>query len=168
MYPPMKLDGEEELYLRPMNCPHHHHLYLARARSYREMPLRLAEYGKIFRYEAHGALSGLMRTRGFCQNDAHMYCTYDQAQSEFANSCVCTPRITTSWASPTTTCGCLCRTGLGIGAAPTGHCRARLRGTLRPRHPHRAARARRDRPEPAALSPELFPALYRIPEASTP
>ena len=85
MYPPMKLDGEEELYLRPMNCPHHHHLYLARPRSYREMPLRLAEYGKVFRYEAHGALSGLMRTRGFCQNDAHIYCTYDQAQAEFAN-----------------------------------------------------------------------------------
>lgn len=84
MYPPMKLGDEEDLYLRPMNCPHHHHIFLARPRSYREMPLRLAEYGKVFRYEAHGALSGLMRTRGFCQNDAHLYCTYDQAKDEFA------------------------------------------------------------------------------------
>ncbi len=82
MYPPMKLE-EEEFYLRPMNCPHHHHVFLARPHSYREMPVRLAEYGKVFRYEAHGALSGLMRTRGFCQNDAHIYCTFDQAKDEF-------------------------------------------------------------------------------------
>ena len=82
MYPPMKLE-EEEFYLRPMNCPHHHHVFLARPHSYREMPVRLAEYGKVFRYEAHGALSGLMRTRGFCQNDAHIYCTFDQAREEF-------------------------------------------------------------------------------------
>ncbi len=82
MYPPMKLE-EEEFYLRPMNCPHHHHVFLARPHSYREMPVRLAEYGKVFRYEPHGALSGLMRTRGFCQNDAHIYCTVDQAKDEF-------------------------------------------------------------------------------------
>ena len=82
MYPPMKLE-EEEFYLRPMNCPHHHHVFLARPHSYRDMPVRLAEYGKVFRYEAHGALSGLMRTRGFCQNDAHIYCTFDQAKDEF-------------------------------------------------------------------------------------
>jgi threonyl-tRNA synthetase len=82
MYPPMKLE-DEEFYLRAMNCPHHHHVFLARPHSYREMPVRLAEYGKVFRYEAHGALSGLMRTRGFCQNDAHIYCTFDQAKDEF-------------------------------------------------------------------------------------
>ena len=82
MYPPMRLE-DEEFYLRPMNCPHHHHVFLARPHSYREMPVRLAEYGKVFRYEAHGALSGLMRTRGFCQNDAHIYCTFDQARDEF-------------------------------------------------------------------------------------
>ena len=82
MYPPMRLE-EEEFYLRPMNCPHHHHVFLARPHSYRDMPVRLAEYGKVFRYEAHGALSGLMRTRGFCQNDAHIYCTHDQAKDEF-------------------------------------------------------------------------------------
>ena len=82
MYPPMQLE-DEEFYLRPMNCPHHHHVFLARPHSYRDMPVRLAEYGKVFRYEAHGALSGLMRTRGFCQNDAHIYCTFDQAKDEF-------------------------------------------------------------------------------------
>ncbi len=82
MYPPMQLE-DEEFYLRPMNCPHHHHVFLARPHSYRDMPVRLAEYGKVFRYEAHGALSGLMRTRGFCQNDAHIYCTFDQAKEEF-------------------------------------------------------------------------------------
>ncbi len=82
MYPPMRLE-DEEFFLRPMNCPHHHHVFLARPHSYREMPVRIAEYGKVFRYEAHGALSGLMRTRGFCQNDAHIYCTFDQAKDEF-------------------------------------------------------------------------------------
>ncbi len=82
MYPPMQIE-DEAFYLRPMNCPHHHHVFLSRPHSYREMPVRLAEYGKVFRYEAHGALSGLMRTRGFCQNDAHIYCTFDQAKDEF-------------------------------------------------------------------------------------
>jgi threonyl-tRNA synthetase len=66
-----------------MNCPHHHLIYLATQHSYRELPLRLAEYGQDYRYEASGALSGLMRVRGFCMNDAHIYCRYDQAKDEF-------------------------------------------------------------------------------------
>jgi len=82
MYQPMDIDGEK-FYLRPMNCPHHHQVYLARPRSYRELPLRIAEYGDVYRYEASGTLSGLMRTRGFCQNDAHIYCRPDQAKDEF-------------------------------------------------------------------------------------
>lgn len=82
MYAPIHIE-EERYYLRPMNCPHHHQIYLARPRSYRELPLRVAEYGAVFRYEASGGLSGLMRTRGFCQNDAHIYCTHDQAKEEF-------------------------------------------------------------------------------------
>ncbi|MDP1723783.1 MAG: threonine--tRNA ligase [Alphaproteobacteria bacterium] len=82
MYAPIQIE-EEIYYLRPMNCPHHHQIYLARPRSYRELPLRIAEYGSVFRYEASGGLSGLMRTRGFCQNDAHIYCTYEQAKEEF-------------------------------------------------------------------------------------
>lgn len=82
MYSPLEIDGEQ-FYLKPMNCPHHHQIYLAQPHSYRELPLRLAEYGQCYRYENSGALSGLMRVRGFCQNDSHIYCRYDQAKEEF-------------------------------------------------------------------------------------
>lgn len=91
MYPFMELkesseDGEEEVreqyVLRPMNCPHHHRMFDARLRSYRELPIRYAEYGNDFRYEDSGALSGLLRVRGFCMNDAHIYCAEDQIQGE--------------------------------------------------------------------------------------
>jgi threonyl-tRNA synthetase len=82
MYAPVEIEGAE-YFLKPMNCPHHHQLYLARPRSYRDLPLRLAEYGQVYRYEQSGVLSGLMRTRGFCQNDAHIYCRDDQAKEEF-------------------------------------------------------------------------------------
>ncbi len=82
MYSPLDIDGEN-YYLRPMNCPHHHLIYGATRHSYRELPLRLAEYGQDYRYEASGGLSGLMRVRGFCMNDAHIYCRYDQAKDEF-------------------------------------------------------------------------------------
>ncbi|MFK7989537.1 MAG: threonine--tRNA ligase [Sandaracinaceae bacterium] len=92
MYPFMEVsdtsdDGETEVRetyaLRPMNCPHHHRVFAAKLRSYRELPLRLAEYGDVFRYEDSGALSGLLRVRGFCMNDAHIYCTEDQIKGEF-------------------------------------------------------------------------------------
>jgi threonyl-tRNA synthetase len=82
MYSPLDIDGEN-YYLRPMNCPHHHMIFLATRHSYREMPLRIAEYGQDYRYEASGGLSGLMRVRGFCMNDAHIYCRHDQAKDEF-------------------------------------------------------------------------------------
>lgn len=82
MYAPIDIEGQK-FYLRPMNCPHHHLVYSSTNRSYRELPLRLAEYGVCHRYEASGVLSGLMRVRGFAQNDAHIYCTYDQAKEEF-------------------------------------------------------------------------------------
>jgi threonyl-tRNA synthetase len=82
MYSPIDIDGEN-YYLRPMNCPHHHMIFLATRHSYREMPLRIAEYGQDYRYEASGGLTGLMRVRGFCMNDAHIYCRYDQAKAEF-------------------------------------------------------------------------------------
>ena len=82
MYSPLDIDGEN-YYLRPMNCPHHHLVYGATRHSYREMPIRIAEYGQDYRYEASGGLSGLMRVRGFCMNDAHIYCRYDQAKEEF-------------------------------------------------------------------------------------
>ncbi len=83
MYPPMTLDDGEEYYLKPMNCPHHHMIYKSRPRSYKELPLRLAEYGTCYRYEASGELFGLMRVRGFAQNDSHIYCTQEQAVDEF-------------------------------------------------------------------------------------
>jgi threonyl-tRNA synthetase len=82
MYAPIDIEGEK-YYLKPMNCPHHHMVYKARLRSYRELPLKLAEYGTVYRYERSGQLQGMMRTRGFTQNDAHIYCTYDQAKDQF-------------------------------------------------------------------------------------
>lgn len=84
MYPPMKLDdSEEEYFLKPMNCPHHHMIFDATQHSYRDLPLRLAEYGTCYRYESSGELFGLMRVRGFAQNDSHIYCTEEQAVEEF-------------------------------------------------------------------------------------
>jgi len=69
--------------LKPMNCPHHHKIFASRIRSYRDLPLRLAEYGQVYRFEDSGALSGLLRVRGMCMNDAHIYCTADQIKKEF-------------------------------------------------------------------------------------
>ncbi len=83
MYPPMILDEDQEYYLKPMNCPHHHMIYLSRPRSYRELPLRLAEYGDCYRYEKSGELAGLLRVRGMCMNDAHIYCSLEQVRDEF-------------------------------------------------------------------------------------
>ena len=82
MYDPIQI-GNKKYYLKPMNCPHHHHIYLSTPRSYRDLPLRLAEYGQVYRYEDSGALSGIIRTRGFCQNDAHIYCDIESAKDEF-------------------------------------------------------------------------------------
>ncbi|MGH3697822.1 MAG: aminoacyl--tRNA ligase-related protein [Pseudonocardiaceae bacterium] len=66
-----------------MNCPHHHMVYRARPRSYRELPYKIAEYGTVYRFERSGQLHGIMRTRGFTQNDAHIYCSLDQAKEQF-------------------------------------------------------------------------------------
>jgi threonyl-tRNA synthetase len=82
MFPPMELDGVK-YYLKAMNCPHHHKIYSAEARSYRELPLRLAEYGTCYRYEQSGELFGLMRVRCLHMNDAHIYCTKEQFAQEF-------------------------------------------------------------------------------------
>ena len=83
MYPPMTVDENDEYYLRPMNCPHHHKIFAARPHSYRDLPLRLAEYGNTYRYEKHGSLAGLLRVRAMCMNDAHIYCTPEQVEGEF-------------------------------------------------------------------------------------
>ena len=73
----------EEFMLKPMNCPHHCEIYKSRPRSYKELPLRLAEFGTVYRYEQHGELHGLTRVRGFTQDDAHIFCRPDQVKDEF-------------------------------------------------------------------------------------
>ncbi|MFD2455456.1 threonine--tRNA ligase [Corynebacterium mendelii] len=93
MFPPMKLDGEyddegnctkqpQDYYAKPMNCPFHNLIFASRGRSYRELPLRLFEFGTVYRYEKSGVIHGLTRARGFTQDDAHIYCTEDQLEAE--------------------------------------------------------------------------------------
>jgi len=93
MYPPMVMDEEyhadgtvkragQKYYMKPMNCPFHNLIYRSRSRSYRELPLRLFEFGTVYRYEKSGVIHGITRARGFTQDDAHIYCTKDQMQEE--------------------------------------------------------------------------------------
>lgn len=82
MFPPMEMDGEK-YYLKAMNCPHHHKIFDAEPKSYRDLPYRLAEYGTCYRYEQSGELFGLMRVRCLHMNDAHIYCTKEQFAQEF-------------------------------------------------------------------------------------
>lgn len=95
MYPPMQLDEErdgdgnvrrqgQDYYLKPMNCPMHNLVFASRGRSYRELPLRLFEFGTVYRYEKSGVVHGMTRARGFTQDDAHIYCTRDQMRGELA------------------------------------------------------------------------------------
>ncbi|MDZ4844088.1 MAG: threonine--tRNA ligase [Chitinophagales bacterium] len=82
MFPPMEVDGYK-YYLKAMNCPHHHKIYAAIPKSYKDLPVRLAEYGTCYRYEKSGELFGLMRVRSLQMNDAHIYCRRDQFEEEF-------------------------------------------------------------------------------------
>ena len=82
MYPPMEIEGVR-YYVKPMNCPMHHKIFGAKPRSYRDLPIRLAEYGTCYRYEKSGELFGLMRVRSMQMNDAHIYCAEDQFEQEF-------------------------------------------------------------------------------------
>jgi threonyl-tRNA synthetase len=82
MYPPMELDGTK-YYLKAMNCPHHHKIFAAEPRSYKDLPLRLAEYGTCYRFEQSGELFGLMRVRCLHMNDAHIYCAKEDFAKEF-------------------------------------------------------------------------------------
>lgn len=81
MYAPIDLDGQN-YYLKPMNCPFHLHIYNSRTRSYRDLPMRFAEMGTVYRYERSGTLHGLLRVRGFTQDDAHHFCTPNQVEDE--------------------------------------------------------------------------------------
>ncbi len=96
MYPPMRLDAEyhedgtlkregQDYYLKPMNCPMHNLVFASRGRSYRELPLRLFEFGTVYRYEKSGVVHGMTRARGFTQDDAHIYCTRDQMRDELGS-----------------------------------------------------------------------------------
>lgn len=96
MYPPMKLDAEfdsegnikkaaQDYYLKPMNCPFHNLIYKSKSRSYRDLPLRLFEFGTVYRYEKSGVVHGLTRARGFTQDDAHIYTTVEDMQNELAS-----------------------------------------------------------------------------------
>ncbi len=82
---PITVEDEEYL-LKPMNCPHHHQIYSLKLRSYRDLPVRLAEFGTVYRYEQSGELTGLTRVRGFTQDDAHIYCTNEQLKDELKNT----------------------------------------------------------------------------------
>ncbi len=86
MYPAMDIDGTE-YFVKPMNCPHHHKIYSSNPRSYRDLPIRFAEYGTCYRYEKSGQLFGLMRVRSLQMNDAHIYCTENQFKDEFLAVC---------------------------------------------------------------------------------
>ncbi|MBP8975960.1 MAG: threonine--tRNA ligase [Bacteroidetes bacterium] len=81
-FPPIVIGEDEAYLLKPMNCPHHHQVYLSKPRSYRDLPLRLAEFGTVYRYEQSGEMNGLTRVRGFTQDDSHIYCTHEQLKDE--------------------------------------------------------------------------------------
>ncbi len=118
MYPPMEMEGAS-YYPKPMNCPMHILIYSHRQRSYRELPMRLFEFGTVYRFERSGVLNGLLRARGFTQDDSHIFCARDQLASELAEL-------------------------LGLRAAHPAHLRAdRVRG--RARHPAREVRGRAGR-----------------------
>ncbi|HLM18224.1 MAG TPA: threonine--tRNA ligase, partial [Acidimicrobiia bacterium] len=86
MYPPMELDGGTDYYLKPMNCPFHILIYRSNMRSYRELPLRLFEFGTVYRYEKSGVVHGLTRVRGMTQDDAHIFCTREQIVPELTRA----------------------------------------------------------------------------------
>jgi threonyl-tRNA synthetase len=81
-FPPIEMPEGDQYMLKPMNCPHHHQIYMAKPRSYRDLPVRFAEFGTVYRYEQSGEMNGLIRVRGFTQDDAHIYCTPEQLKQE--------------------------------------------------------------------------------------
>ena len=85
MFPPMELDGGQQYYLKPMNCPFHFLIFASRQRSYRELPMRLFEFGAVYRYEKSGVVHGLTRVRGMTQDDAHIFCARDQMAGELVS-----------------------------------------------------------------------------------
>ncbi|MBS1537314.1 MAG: threonine--tRNA ligase [Bacteroidetes bacterium] len=95
-FAPIVVEDEEYL-LKPMNCPHHHQIYSNKPHSYKDLPVRLAEFGTVYRYEQSGELSGLARVRGFTQDDAHIYCTHEQLKDELINAIELTQLVFTTF-----------------------------------------------------------------------
>ncbi|HTX18165.1 MAG TPA: threonine--tRNA ligase [Bacteroidota bacterium] len=85
-FAPISMESGEQFLLKPMNCPHHHQIYAAKPRSYRDLPIRLSEFGTVYRYEQSGEMNGLTRVRGFTQDDAHIYCAHDQLKGEIVRT----------------------------------------------------------------------------------
>lgn len=98
-FDPMTVEDQEYM-LKPMNCPHHHKIYDSDLRSYRDLPLRLAEFGSVYRYEQSGELNGLSRVRGFTQDDAHIYCTHDQLKQEIKHTIELTQFVFSTFGMP--------------------------------------------------------------------
>lgn len=101
-FAPITVEDEEYL-LKPMNCPHHHQVYLNEPKSYRDLPVRLAEFGTVYRYEQSGELTGLTRVRGFTQDDAHIYCRQDQLKDELKNAIELTQLVFKTFGMPVKT-----------------------------------------------------------------
>jgi threonyl-tRNA synthetase len=98
-FDPFGVEGDEYM-LKPMNCPHHHRIYSSDLRSYRDLPIRLSEFGSVYRYEQSGELNGLSRVRGFTQDDAHIYCTHDQLKDEIKNTIELTQHVFKTFGMP--------------------------------------------------------------------
>jgi threonyl-tRNA synthetase len=102
-FPPITMEGGEQYLLKPMNCPHHHQVYMSKPRSYRDLPVRLAEFGTVYRYEQSGEMNGLTRVRSFTQDDAHIYCTHEQLKDELRDTIELTQLVFTSFGMEVTT-----------------------------------------------------------------
>ncbi|MFA5833129.1 MAG: threonine--tRNA ligase [Bacteroidota bacterium] len=102
-FAPITMENGEQFLLKPMNCPHHHQIYSSKPRSYRDLPVRLAEFGTVYRYEQSGEMNGLTRVRGFTQDDAHIYCTHDQLKQEIKNTVELTQLVFSTFGMEVTT-----------------------------------------------------------------
>ncbi len=97
-FKPIEMKDGERYLLKPMNCPHHIMIYKSKPRSYRDLPVRLAEFGTVYRYEQSGELGGMTRVRGFTQDDAHIFCTEEQVADEFRDCIEMTQTCSRRWA----------------------------------------------------------------------
>ena len=132
MFPPMEMEGAD-YYLKPMNCPMHNLIFRSRGRSYRELPLRLFEFGTVYRYEKSGVVHGLTRVRGLTQDDAHIYCTKEQmpgelqvpARASCSTCCATTASTTSTWSCPPATTRRSSSAPTRTGPRPPRRCGAR-------------------------------------------